>query len=173
MKNVIALRDGSLERIAPEVWAGGVKDSVYIGAKPGRHHYLNLFVDPIIVEPFPPNARGMRAMGHQVTQRDVRWWPFTDDFAAKRFRCIFWWHGPEHVEERELDIVLPKLEAQCDILVLGCPWGRYEQGAVGGNRFEHHLSHLTRDFFESRGYTVDCVGIEDQRGSHITSVKRA
>jgi len=58
-------------------------------------------------------------------------------------------------------------------ILLGCPWGRYEQGAVDGNVWQKHLSHLTPEFFQRLGYEVSTVGRPNTPDGAITAWRRA
>ena len=85
---------------------------------------------------------------------------------------MFWWHGPEHVDVSILPNTIAKLESFANIaVVLGCPWGDYEQGDIEGNCYEKHVSSLDYPFFENLGYNVECLGEINTPGSNITCVK--
>jgi hypothetical protein len=87
------------------------------------------------------------------------------------YDLVIWWHGPEHVALATLPAVLRVLEACGKLVILGCPWGNYPQGAVSGNAFEVHRSALEPEYFAERGYECDVVG-KRGLGSNIAAVKR-
>lgn len=67
--------------------------------------------------------------------------------------------------------MLANLEAVSRVVVLGCPYGVYKQGAEYGNPYEEHLSYLYPEFLQGLGYNVDTVGNIDERGSNILAWK--
>ena len=163
---ILAARDASLARLVADLGRGG--PTLYVGAKPGRAHYLDRFERPLIVEASAPNVRALRELGLSVVQGDVR--TFTPD---RRFKTTFWWHGPEHVAPGELAHALALIESYTEeLVVLGCPWGDYPQGAVGGNEYEVHRQAIEPTTLEALGYCCDVTGAKGV-GSNITAVKRA
>ncbi|MDP2652064.1 MAG: hypothetical protein Q8O94_02920 [bacterium] len=164
-------RTESLLRLFPDIF--NCKSVLYIGAKKKRSHYADNFVKAgafvSVLEAHKPNIDGLvdEPWIHELIHGDVRLYE-TD----KKYDVVFWWHGPEHIESNLLSYVVAKLEAIATKgVVLACPWGKYIQGASGGNEYEVHLSHYHHEIFESMGYEVECLGIMDVPGSNITSVK--
>lgn len=86
---------------------------------------------------------------------------------------VFWYQGPEHILERELPSTLVGLEKVCgSLIVLSVPWGVYEQGAIHGNPYEVHLSHLDEPLFRGLGYETATFGQKDVRGSELLAWKK-
>ena len=164
-------RTSSLERLIPDLYA---YDSVlYVGARTDRMDYGDKFkeggavVD--VLEVFEPNVAHLKTVDwlNEVYCGDVR--TFSTD---KKYDIVFWWHGPEHIQEEELASTLTLLEDNAKVaVVLGCPWGNFPQGHLHSNPNEEHVSHYDYDVFEDLGYTVECIGHKGVPGSNITSVK--
>lgn len=147
---------------------------LYVGARGNRTEGLVEMIEAgheiTVLEIWGPNADFCRKWVPvaDVVQADVR---DVDNCGLGRFKAVFWWHGPEHVNKSEVAGVLEKLEAIADLVVLGCPWGIYEQGPEGGNPFERHLSYLYSSDFEALGYETATLGRRDVRGSHLLAWK--
>lgn len=163
-------RSESLERLIPELFKH--KSVLYIGAKAARFDFGEEFkaanYDISILEVYYPNIKFLKSVPFlkEVIHGDVR--TFTSD---KKYDFVFWWHGPEHIEEVEVRETLERLKQYANIaLVVGCPWGKYEQGEDEGNPFEVHVSHLNYPLFEELGFEVECLGIENVPGSNLTAV---
>lgn len=94
---------------------------------------------------------------------DVRenFWP-----SFVHYDWVVWWHGPEHIERNGLEPVIKDLGAISDHILLGCPWGKYEQGEMYGNPHEEHLTHWQPEDFEALGFAVRAVG-KDGNGNII------
>ena len=89
-----------------------------------------------------------------------------------RFDVVFFWHGPEHLQQHQISPTLEKLERVCNHLVVcGMPFGFYEQGPEYGNPFETHQSHIYPPFLEGLGYKTETLGNRDQMGANITAWK--
>lgn len=177
-------RRPSLMRLAPDIFAQ--KTVLYIGARPGRTDFLvsesselgpgfieNGFVSDIL-EAFEPNANYFRSVDkiRNVYCGDVK---DIDTLlpSGASYDVVFWWHGPEHVRESELATTVSAIERRATkYVVLGCPWGRFDQNAIDGNKYECHLAHLDHAIFEEMGYEVECLGHKNARGSNITAVKK-
>lgn len=75
------------------------------------------------------------------------------------YDIIVWWHGPEHVKKDQFERALPDLISMCNIgLVIGCPNGKYDQGAIHGNPFEQHKHHWLVEEFEALGFEMWTFG---------------
>ena len=80
----------------------------------------------------------------------------------EQYDIVMWWHGPEHVHGDELEAVLAALERRASrAIVLGSPWGYWEQGEYGGNPHEAHVLELHAGDYARLGYTVEPVGKND------------
>ena len=168
-------RTESLRRLAPNLF--DYDTVLYIGAKSDRFHYGDEFreagYDITVLEAFQRNVNNLREYSwlKEVVHGDVRDLSYFLD-KGQKFDVVFWWHGPEHVLEGELDKVVPQLEKVANrLVVMGCPWGRYDQGVIDGNPYERHVWAYSHDFFEKHGYSVECLGEPHVIGSNITSVK--
>lgn len=156
---------------------GRYRSVLYVGANKRRQHFLDWFEEAgysriVVLEAFEENYKFMRAVRSppcQIVHGDVR--RVDDMFAEGAFDVSFFWHGPEHLREEEIGPVLGKLEAVSGIVVLGCPYGAYEQGAEYGNPFEEHLSAVYPQFLEECGYSTDVVGKADERDSNMVAWK--
>jgi len=170
-------RTKSLQRLAPSLFTEEHKSVLYIGARNGGFEYgINFRIAKTkitMLEAFEENVNFLKQIPWitNVIHGDVRYKEIEE-----KFDIIFWWHGPEHVSEVELPIVVKKLESICNnMVVMGCPWGIYEQNnnpyGSYNNPYEVHVSHFDYPIFENMGYTVECLGKKDVPGSNITSIK--
>lgn len=171
-------RRESVLRLCPTLFEA--KRILYIGAKHDRFDFADEMREGkcsvYVLEAFLPNVTYLRTLPwlKGVIHGDVRdISPGAEIFGNTAFDVVLWWHGPEHIEGELLGSVLQRLEAIAkEWVVLGCPWGLYEQGSVGGNPWERHISHHYPETYEALGYSVECLGETDVKGSNITSVKR-
>lgn len=165
-------RLSQLRRCIPDIF--NYNTVLYIGAKHSRSSLLGTFIDHRMtvdaVEAHTPNAKEVEHYFPGIRIFNIELQKFTSDIM---YDIVFWFHGPEHLEQREIGPILEKLyKITNKILVLGCPYGIYEQGAVGGNEFERHRSHLIPVYFQKKGFRTNTLGPEDVHGSHILSWKR-
>ena len=148
-------------------------DMLYIGANPLRCHLANELNDAgwhlELLEVWQPNIDHYANNGpfHELTLGDVR------EIGALRHDALVWWHGPEHIGKDEIPVLLRRLEAMVPVIVLGCPWGKYNQGAAYGNPYEEHRATLYPEDFLGWGYEVETCGRPDTGDglSHILAWK--
>jgi len=93
------------------------------------------------------------------------------ELSHDHYEAVVWWHGPEHIKATLLEPTLKRLELRADLVVLGCPWGEYPQGAISGNPHDRHLAYLYPADFMLMGYQTETLGTIDTRGSHILAWK--
>ena len=99
---------------------------------------------------------------------DIRCLPFRD----KSFDISVWNHGPEHLFEPEIPDAIKELERIAkEIVFLGTPKGNFKQGALYGNQWEEHKSHLEPEFFQKLGYTTHIGGYNYEHLRHILAYK--
>lgn len=131
--------------------------------------------------------------GNEITVVEV-WQPFIDQLKEHRFRhrithliqgdvCdlpelpyeqydyALWFHGPEHVSAEDFDLARQQLEARARLVVMTCPWGRFEHGVAHNNPYTRHLSHHNPHEFITRRYRVACIGPPDHPGSQLQAWK--
>lgn len=161
----------SLFKIAPDVFSH--KTVLYIGASKERSLFLEEFIKAgykiTILEVFRQNIEFLKNLPFEcnIIEGDVRSFAFKD-----KFDVVFWWHGPEHVEESKLKDTLKILESSANkLVVLGCPWGSHPHGEIYGNPYEKHLSQYYEGYFEKFGYKTNYFGRRDVICSNITAVK--
>jgi hypothetical protein len=147
---------------------------LYVGARESRFDFSTELraanSEVTVVEAWEENALHLSTIPwlFDVVHGDVR----TVSLGGP-FDSAIWWHGPEHVRVDEVAAAVARLEAVATrCVLLGCPWGQYEQGVEYGNPHERHESHLSWELFESLGYDVECLGNEHEQGSCIVAAKR-
>jgi hypothetical protein len=191
----MTLKDQRVEQLIkciPDVYD---YDSVlYIGAKvkhrwPKGMEFCDKFSDAEywidVIEAWPPNVQNLNTFNkkgytfkegvekgpgtfRKIYLADVSEIPLNRAFDKHRYDIVFWWHGPEHVEEDKLMTTLVYLERLATKLIItGCPWGVYRQKAVGGNEFELHKSVLYPEFFQKMGWKTATLGEKDLKKSNI------
>ncbi|MCF7861261.1 hypothetical protein K9M79_03360 [Candidatus Woesearchaeota archaeon] len=165
-------RTKALWRNAPEIFK--YKTVLYIGARTDRFDYSEFFkeefYDITVLEAYEPNCEYLKNIPwiKKVICADVRTFS-----SKKKYDIVFWWHGPEHIDIKDLKKTLDNLETMCTkMVVLGCPWGEYKQNDLYGNPYEKHLSAFKPSDFEKLGYKTICTGVPNEKGSNITAVKR-
>ena len=145
---------------------------LYVGARPAPEcsHIMDYLaaagatID--LLEIWPENCEGFaddKRLRH-VMIGDVR---HMAHLPETRYDWVVWWHGPEHIERNELGPVIKQLGAISEHVLLGCPWGEYEQGELYGNPHEKHVSTWQPKDFEELGFTVRTVGKRDKHGQII------
>lgn len=166
-------RSENLLSLVPDIFRH--KSVLYIGARPDRTDFLQNFINAeyeiSILEIYKPNVEYFKndSVFTEVIEGDVK------DFKTdKKYDVIFWWHGPEHVEEEKIDYTLKKLESISNhLVVLGCPWGNVVQGdEYEDNPNEKHINFIKTGYLEKFGYNVIYFGLENNSGSSIIAVKR-
>ena len=171
MKHIKSInRTESLNRLVPDLYK--YNSVLYIGARPDRFDYLDDFIrlqyQVTVIEPFYENYKWLRTVPgiEEVIRMEVQELVFWED----TYDVVFWWHGPEHVEEDELPSIMRELEKTANkIVVMGCPWGKVPQGAIYHNPYEKHRWYVTPEHFD--GYDVECLGMVNKLGSNITAAK--
>ena len=146
---------------------------LYVGANPIRCHLANEFNGAgwhlELLEVWRPNLDHYTSGGpfHDLTLGDIR------EIERLAHDMLFWWHGPEHIGRDEIPTLLKRLEEMVPVIVLGCPWGKYDQGAEYGNPFEEHKATLYPADFLDWGYEVAMRGKADTGDglSHILAWK--
>lgn len=100
-----------------------------------------------------------------ITQGDARDLPLE----LGEFDAAVWWHGPEHLPESEWRAVVGMLEDMAPLVILGCPWGVWEQGEADGNPFEVHQCAIYPEDLVALGYTVRAIGEGADRKGHMVA----
>lgn len=166
-------RTASLLRCVPELFTRGERSLLYVGAREARTEFAEELyaagatID--VIEIWPPNATYLRGQTprwlRHVFDGDVRQ---ADLRPLLKYDVAFWWHGPEHVHRDEALIAVERLQSVASLVVLGCPWGDYPQGATGGNPHEAHLWAPEPEDFEAVGFDVEVLPPRG-RGGNILS----
>ena len=155
-------RREQLDRCLPELFKTGGA-ALYVGASMYRADYL----------------AELHEAGHRMTVLDIWFanaWHLAADERAERvihgdvrnvgkmelphFDVAFWWHGPEHLGQKDGLRALAELEKLADLVVIGCPDGHYHLGPAYGNPHEQHLSAWVPGDFKRLGYQAESLGGE-------------
>ena len=163
----------SLRRCVPELLTAGERSVLYVGARASRTEFAaelaaaGAVID--VLEVWEQNVNDLRAAAppwlRHVFHHDVR---NVDLLPLPHYDVVFWWHGPEHVTRLEAQRTAMKLRRIADLVVLGCPWGDYPQGALGGNPHEEHVWAPEPEEFEALGFDVEVLPPKG-RGGNILS----
>ena len=153
-------REKQLLRCIPTIL--NYKTLLYIGAKKRMIQMLQLFVDTSyaidIIEIWSANVTKLKDLNgiRRIIQGDVR------NITQMELPCydvVMWWHGPEHVYEKELYDVLRNLETLATkLVVVASPWGESKQGGKRGNLSERHVTSLYSMTFKDLGWNTDMIG---------------
>lgn len=85
--------------------------------------------------------------------------------------CLFFWHGPEHIDKKKFLAALPNIEKKVNkLIIFGMPLGYEPQEEVYGNIHEVHISEWQPDEWKKLGYDVTIVR-DRARYQHITAYK--
>lgn len=173
-------RHKAIHEVAPELFSGPAKKVLYVGANKHRFQMGNEIAEAgheiTVLEIWPPYADELRddwRVKHMVVG-DVR---RLDEIELPEagYDIAVWWHGPEHVDEKDVATAMRQLERRVKpggLVVAGCPWGRFWQPAIDGNEAQEHKSHLLPDAFAGQGYAVRTAGVVDTHYSSIIAWKR-
>lgn len=141
----------------------GCKRILCVGERPhptcARAFLRDMGHDLTILEIWEPYCEGLREQGYKVIQGDVRDLP--PDLG--RFDIVWWWMGPEHLEQDEIAGALAGIEVIADLVIIGCPWGKHEQGEIDGNRHQIHRTIIYPEDVRDWGYQVARHGMPDTR----------
>ena len=172
-------RRSSLYSSVPGLLDGPPSRVLYVGVgSTAQPSFLNDFFlagcpDITILEAFEPHIVNLKhVFGHppyHMILGDVR--EVDQNNPGGVFDVTFWWHGPEHVPQDDLEPTLKRLEAiTTGIVVLGMPWGRQES-AKGENIYAIHKNAIYPEQLQSLGYDTHTLYRPNARGSHITAWK--
>jgi len=173
-------RQKIIHEVAPELFVGPARKVLYVGANKKRFHMGNEIAEA----------------GHEMTVLEI-WQPYADDLVndwrvkhlvvgdvrkldditlpESEYDIAIWWHGPEHVDEKDVATSVRQLEKRVKpggLVVLGCPWGRFWQPPIDGNDMQEHKSYLLPELFAGQGYAVRTAGVRDTNYSSIVAWKR-
>jgi len=158
------------------------KTVLYIGACETRHLHLEKFFSSgysiDVLEAWYDNCQWLQKFNKEknwirkIIWNDVRELE-TKEVLDRNYSVIFWYHGPEHVYKEQLKNVLKRLEYySTKLVVLGCPYGEFPQGAERGNPYEEHLASLLPEDFDNLEYNVVTIGYKDDPWGYIIAWKK-
>ena len=159
-------RFDQIKRNIPSFLTQEFKDLLYIGVGKYRFQfesYLNnLNYNITLLEAYSSNLK--KYIGkYVVINADI-----TKFETGDKWDVVMWWHGPEHISKEELKPTLEKLERIAKkLVILGCPWGKYLQGTIGGNPYEVHKAYLYPKDLLKLGYLIETIGRLDRVGSNM------
>ena len=163
----------------PELFSGRFDSVLYVGANQLRQHFLSDFVKlykhVTILEIFDKNVRYLEKKfmntNVRIVRGDVR---NAKELFTSSFDVCFFYHGPEHLKREETGTVLSMLESMANhIIVLGMPYGYYEQGSEYGNMDEAHLWSIYPKDMHELGYKVNTIGKADDSLANMIAWKYA
>ena len=174
-------REKCVKRCMPDLFSGKYQSVLYVGANQKRQHFLNFFGESnykriVILEAFKGNYEFLKKKFEtkQPDLYEVIWGKVEkiDKLSFEPFDVIFFWHGPEHLPQQQIEPTLKKLESISNhLVILGMPFGKYVQGSEYGNPFEVHLFDIYPSFLQKVDYKTETLGNQDEKGSNITAWK--
>jgi len=76
-----------------------------------------------------------------------------------KYDVVMWWHGPEHVREKDWKPTLDILSNMTEKILLLCiPSKEQKRGPENENPYEAHLSTGSSKIFENLGFTTTLIG---------------
>ena len=174
-------REKCVKRCVPGLFSGKHQSVLYVGANQKRQHFLNFFEESnykriMILEAFKGNYEFLTKKFEtgKPNLYKVIWGKVEEieKLSLEPFDVIFFWHGPEHLPQQQIEPTLKKLESlSTRLVILGMPFGKYEQGPEYGNPFETHQSSIYPSFLHQFDYQTETLGKRDEKGSNITAWK--
>jgi len=174
-------REKCVKRCIPDLFSGKYESVLYVGANQKRQHFLNFFEESnykriVILEAFKENYKFLKKKFEtkQPNVHQVIWGKVEEieKFTLEPFDVIFFWHGPEHLPQQQIEPTLKMLESISNhLVILGMPFGKYVQGPEYGNPFEVHLSYIYPSLLHKYDYLTKTLGNQDEKGSNITAWK--
>ena len=161
----------------PDLFDGKYKSVLYVGANYLRQHFLPEFVEQydhiVVLEIYQNNVKYLKEKYRdpkiRIITGDVR---DADKMNLGKFDVCFFWHGPEHLHEHETKDILYKLESITKrLIVLGMPYGHYEQGSEYGNDCETHMWDIYPKDMEKLGYSTNTLGEADDTLANMVAWK--
>ena len=161
-----------LLRTVPDVFTH--KTVLYVGASPFRNQLVSEFkeagctVDLVEVNKENLDLHVEKKTFDRYFLSDVRSFDPKD-----KYDVVVFWHGIEHLEKSELPALIEKMKEYTNkIILFGCPYGRYEQGVIYGNPYEHHVSHWNEMELVEVGLNVSSIGKFNSRTANLISYIR-
>jgi len=174
-------REKCVKKHIPDLFSGKYRSVLYVGANQKRQHFLENFENSkydeiVIIEAFHENFEFLKrkfehdsSKQYRVIEGDIR---DMEKFGLASFDVVFFWHGIEHLPQQDIKPTLKKLEKKSKhLVVLGMPFGKYEQGPEYGNPYEEHVSIIYPSTLQKFGYKTETLGNVDEEGSNITAWK--
>lgn len=163
-------RKDSLVQLLPSIFTDQFKTILYVGAQDEHFTFseelknAQYIIDIIEINQHHCKILEKKKWINNVVNIDVQKYK-TD----KKYDIVMWWHGPEHIEDSNLNSTLKNLESiASEYIILGCPWGI--------SPMPGHLQTINENQFEILGYTCIYSGIKDtynrDNASGIVAVKR-
>lgn len=148
---------------------------LYVGAWPNGCALIpelrNAGYQITIVEVWLPYVKEVQKLllpDEKIVHSDIRDFQ-TDD----KFDVVIWWHGPEHMPQKDWERTMEKLDSFATTwCVLAGPWGTYRQGPVDGNPLQEHVSELTHKWFAERGWCVSTTGQPNMPGGEVVAWRK-
>ncbi|MHA2009819.1 MAG: hypothetical protein ACXADW_02920 [Candidatus Hodarchaeales archaeon] len=147
------------------------KSILQVGARPGRgwttlfkcfkKHKYEIFH---ILEIYKPNVNALpknrfwKTFPHVslIVHGDIRKIDTYKDLLPL-YDIVCFWHGIEHITKKDAIKAMPKIMAKCKkAFITGCPWGTWQQEAIGGNKHEKHVYSWYPKEFKEMGCDI-CV----------------
>jgi len=164
-------RFDQIRRNIPLFFTKELKDLLYIGVNE-KHFQFKKYLHELkynitLLEAFEPNLNCYKNNYECIHANITKFYN-----PISRWDVIMWWHGPEHISKQELPLTLMNIEKMANkLVILGCPWGKYIQGAVDDNPYEVHKADLYLEDLTKLGYSIDTIGRVDVGGSNILAWK--
>lgn len=123
-----------------------------------------------VIEIHEPNVNWLRKQKDfpidLIVHGDIRKIDTYEDLLPKYDVVIAWHSAPgEHltIEDNATTIERCAMRTKAG-LIIGCPWGKWEQGPIKGNIHERHLSHLYPENFEKWGFDLSVTFNAEDKG---------
>lgn len=159
-------RFDQIKRNIPSFLTQEFNSLLYIGVNENRFQFQKqldkLKYKITLLEAYPPNLE-LYVDKYICINADITKFETED-----KWDVVMWWHGPEHISKEELKPTLQKLESMAKkLVILGCPWGKYKQGVVGGNIYEIHRNYIYPKNLIELGYSIETIGKPDYFGNNL------
>lgn len=166
-------RLNQLEAYVPDVWTKG--PILYVGANQNRFYFSMALKasqqQVFLLEIETDRANWLRTAYDEfvIGCGDIRTW----DLSEWHPNTIIWSHGPSVLPSYyQLDATLSTMR-EIPLVVLMCPWGKYDHGDGSIREVDRNKLQLYPDFFVERGFAVHCIGEKDVSGSNLLAWRRS
>ena len=161
-----------LTKCVSDVWT--FEKILYVGAYRGRFHFDQPMKDNKcevdVIEIDEGNCKYLKTLSwlNNVFHCDIRDLTLLN---LNVYDMVFWSHGPEMIPKVDIKPTIDVLwKMTTGIMVLMCPWGKYEYKTLADMK-RWNMTSLYKNDFENWGFKTSTIGKKDVKGSNLLAWK--